>query len=374
MSEFRALIAAGLLTLCSGASASPAAAPVPEQTPEVGTNQEVWGAIDIVWKIRRTRKWGESLSDQERRAATLALEAFDDFIMNKGVAFFTPQFFARMFDQKVVGATRIRVIASDQLFARFEPGAGSIDISMGLVAAFYWTQLAVEEARENPALAPHLAEYLFALSRNNFQRTPISASSVIRLTEFVTGSPWVPGMERTNTVDTRVFEAVRDGLIFVVAHEGCHAALGHRPTAEAVIAVRQEREADECATIRAGPPGMLEQFNPYLPLAVLALAGLNDQRQPRPLTTHPNALCRIGWMLYNGGNTAKSINISLPLFPMLADVYQFRPLAPEVKARLTGGYDHPNFVAVHRIVESCGGWQVLNPRAFTGPRAGGATR
>lgn len=356
----------GLLAACLATAAD--RAPIPEQTPEVGTNQEVWNAISTVWEIRATKKWSDKLSARERAAVTLALEAYDDFIMNKGVAYFTPQLFERLFDRKVVNATRIHVTASDQLFARFDHGAGSIEISMGLLAAFYWTQLAVEEAKENPRLQPHLADYLFALSRNNFQRMPLSASSVIRLTEFVTGEPWRPDHATTNTVDSRVFEAVRDALIFTIAHEGCHAQLGHRPKTKVVDAVRQEWEADDCAAL-SPPARLLQQFNPYLPLAVFALAGLDDQRRPRLLTTHPNALCRMGRMIYGSANFAKSINISLPLFPLLVDIYRFRPLdAQEIAGLTAAGYDHPNFLAVNKIASYCGGWAVLNPRAFRAPK------
>ena len=361
---FRWLCSLGVLTACLAIADNSFA--IPEQTPEVGSNEEFGNAITTVWEIRETKKWGDELSARERAAVTRALETFDDWIMKNGVAYFTPQLFERLFDRTVVNATRIRVTASDQVFAGFDHDASSIEISMGLVAAYYWTQLAVEEATENPKLQPHLADYLFALSRNNFQRTPISASSVIRLTEFVTGEPWKPDYETTNTVDSRVFEAVRDGLIFTIMHEGCHVKIGHKPMAKSADAVRQEWEADDCSVL-ALPMGFGEQFNPYLPLAVFALAGLDDQQRPRLLTTHPNALCRMGRMIYSNGHRTKSVDISRPLFPLLVDMYRFRPLDAQEIAGLPAGYDHPNFVAANRIASYCGGWAMLNPRAFRAP-------
>jgi len=346
------------LALCSSVIADNR----PQQMPEVGTNIAIDDAVQLIWKIRATKKWGEALMPQELAAVTLGLEAFDDQIMQRGVGFFTPQFFDHLFPG--ASKTRVHVTSEDRLLAGYEDGKANVEISMGLLAAYYWTQLAVEEARENVRLKPYLADYLFALSRNNFQRTPLTASSVIRLTEFVTGTPWHPDSKLTNAVDERAFAAVRDALVFTVAHEGCHVDLRHRHLAAGADAVRQEWEADACATARAGPPGMLAVFNPYLVLSVLALVELDDQRRPKSQTTHPSALCRMAWMIYNGGNMAKSIENSLPLFPLLVDLYRFRPLSGEDVARIPTGYDQPNFVAAQRIASSCGGWKVINPRAF----------
>lgn len=214
------------------------------QQPGVGTDQQVWDAIDVVWKIRGSKKWGDALDARELKSVELALDSIDDWMMNKREAFFTPQIFKHLFDGNIAQATRIRVVTSHEAYAGFDKVGKTIDISIGLLQAMYWTQWAVEEARENPVLRPHLANYLFALSRNNFQRTPVSASSVIRLTEFLTGKPWRPDNALTNKIEDRVTKANFDALVFIISHEGCHASLGHVVLTRQDAAIRQEWAAD----------------------------------------------------------------------------------------------------------------------------------
>jgi hypothetical protein len=332
---------------------------IPQQTPDVATNQEVWDAVDTVWKIRAKNKWGDTLGKKEAAAVAIALDANDSMVLKAGLGFYVPQFLEILFGSGLPTSTRIQVRADDTVFAGYNGTEGRIVITLGLLSAYYWTQWAVEEARENPQLQPRLGEYLFALSRNNFQRSPVSASSLIRLTEYVTGTPWHPDYKTTISMESRVTAAVRDALIFTIAHEGCHAILGHRPLEAGPESFRQEWQADTCSVSRVNTGPFTQKFNPYLALAVFALSGLDDQRNPRLLTTHPNSLCRMAWMISNGNNNAASIGSSVGLFPLLVDVYRFKPLAQDILAKLPRPEDrHPNNLAINRIIGACGGWGV----------------
>lgn len=332
---------------------------IPQQTPDVATNDEVWDAVGIVWKIRAKNKWGDALSKKEAAAVTLALDANDSLVMKSGLGFYAPNILEKLFGSGLPPSTRVQVRASNPVFAGYDRTKGRIVISSGLLSAYYWTQWAVEEARENPQLQPHLGDYLFALSRNNFQRLPISASSVIRLTEYVTGTPWHPDHNKTISIEGRVSAAVRDTLIFTIAHEGCHAMLGHSPLEAGPEAFRQEWQADLCSVSRVNTGPYIQNFNPYLALTVFALSGLDDQRNPKLLTTHPNSLCRMAWMISNGNNNAASLQSSAALFPLLVDVYGFQPLTTDILAKLPRPEDrHPNNLAINRIIGACGGWGV----------------
>jgi len=353
----RSLVGVAILacTLCN-ARENPR---IPQQTPDVATNEEVWDAVNTVWKIRAKNKWGDTLSKKETAAVAIALDANDSMVMKSGLGFYAPTFLEELFGSGLPPSTRVQVRASDPVFAGYNRAEGRIVISLGLLSAFYWTQWAVEEARENPKLEPHLGDYLFALSRNNFQRSPISASSVIRLTEYVTGTPWHPDHNTTTLIEGRVHAAVRDALVFTIAHEGCHAMLGNSPLEAGLESFRQEWQADICSVSRVVTGPKIQNFNPYLALAVFALAGLDDQRNPRLLTTHPNSLCRMAWMISNGNNSAASIRSSIALFPLLVDVYGFEPLAPDILVKLPRPEDrHPNNLAINRIIRACGGWGV----------------
>lgn len=285
-------------------------ATIPEQMPEVGSNKDVWAAVDTIWKIRKSKPWDAELTDSEADAVRLGLDANDQSFL-QDLTWYSRQ----LLSASVTGVGNsspgwnIRGTASLERLAYFDPTTGTIYITVGLQSAIHWTQWAILEADANPVLKPHLARFLGAFSKNNFQRDRITSSSVIRLTEFVTGDPWRPSGAVLATMEKTVRGPVFDGLAFAVVHEGCHRRLGHTANISGAFSVRQEWDADDCA-LRSLAEHLPSHANPYPVLIVLILLG-NDGHAASARTTHPDAACRaanVARRLHHGGRAGRGLD------------------------------------------------------------------
>jgi hypothetical protein len=304
------------------------------QLPDVGTDQQVNDAVQTIWQIRKSKKWNEQLSTNELAAVRFGMDALDSYLLQDGS--WASGEILRLITQQLTGnieqlrGIETRVTSSLELVAYFNPTSKKIEVPVGLLSAMYWTQWAKEEANVQPSLQPYLSEYLFLLSRNKFQRTASTASTVIRLSEYVNGKPWRPDNALTNKTETAVRKAILDSITFIVGHEACHASLQHKFASDALISIQQEWRADHCARqmIEGWYPGSTD---PFLVLQVLALNALDDQRRPKTSKSHPSAICRILFQIeaFPAANAANSRALSF--FPELFKISSISALNERAK-------------------------------------------
>ena len=265
---------------------------IPEQMPEIGTNQQIWDAIDRIWKIRREKRWGDPLNASDVASVRLGLDA-NDYTFFKNNLWFAPQVLEQVKSAVNPSApVQIRATSDIDRLAYFDPDDNTVYISLTLNSSIYWTNWAFEEATRNNTTPTELGQYLIALSKNGYQRRKMSASSVIRLSEYSTGLPWKASNLQVQEMESAVTGLVFDGFVFGIAHETCHSILGHKANSNAAFSITQEWDADKCAinSIGKSTPAHL---NPYPAMTVLALLNADAANIPTQLRRHPNPICRI---------------------------------------------------------------------------------
>ena len=304
------------------------------QLPEVGTDQQVFDAVQTIWQIRKSKKWNDPLTSQELAAVRLGMDAHDSMLLQD--ASWASAEVLRLITLQLTGnieqlrGVETRITGSLEMVAYFDPASNKIEIPVGLLSAMYWTQWAKEEAKVNPTLLPYLSEYLFLLSRNKFQRTSTTGSTVIRLSEYVNGKPWRPDNVVTNKTEASVRKAMLDSITFIIGHEACHASLGHKLESATLISVQQEWRADHCSRqiIEGWHPG---RTDPFLVLQVLALNALDDQRKPKISKSHPAAICRIIFQAEAFPSANEANSRALLFFPELFKITNISALNERAK-------------------------------------------